>query len=219
MPLITFVLLELATSISIWKTDPMGQDFIHNEAMSRFAELFDRANEAKVREPAAVTLATADIEGRPSARVVLLRRFDHRGFVFFTNSRSRKGRELAVNPQAALCFYWDSLGEQVRVEGATEKVDDDESDDYWIHRPRESRLGAWASRQSERLIDRAEFDSQIATLEAKYSNQEIPRPPHWYGYRVVARRIEFWQEGAHRRHTRTVYQNAASGWEKFSLYP
>ena len=197
----------------------MVQDSFYKIALKRFEELFMRANDSTNREPAAVTLATADSDGRPSARIVLLRGFDERGFVFFTNSNSRKGQELTVNPQAALCFYWDSLGEQVRVEGSTETVDASESDNYWFQRPRESRLGAWASQQSERLKDRAAFESEIASLATKYADQEIPRPPHWHGYRLVPRRIEFWQEGAHRLHTRTVFQNTALGWEKFFLYP
>ena len=197
----------------------MGQDFNYSEAIERFGELFRRAAEGPNQEPAAVTLATADADGHPSARVVLLRRFDERGFVFFTNSRSRKGHDLEVNPQAALCFYWDFLGEQIRIEGKSEQVADEESDDYWLHRPRESRIGAWASRQSERLDNRIALEAEIELIKQKYSNQEVPRPPHWYGYRVVPKRIEFWQEGAYRVHTRTIYQYSADGWEKFSLYP
>ena len=197
----------------------MGQDAIYTEAIERFGELFRRAADGPNHEPAAVTLATSDADGHPSARIVLLRRFDERGFVFFTNSRSRKGQELESNPQAALCFYWDFLGEQIRIEGKSEQVADEESDDYWLHRPRESRIGAWASQQSERLNDRNTLDSEIELITEKYSNQEVPRPPHWYGYRVVPNRIEFWQEGAHRVHTRTVYQHTEAGWEKFSVYP
>jgi pyridoxamine-phosphate oxidase len=182
----------------------MEQDPIYKEAIVCFQEIFARVEEGPVEEPAAVTLATADLDGRPSSRVVLLRGLDNRGFVFFTNSLSRKGRQLEANPQAALSFYWDFLGQQVRIEGNTEKVDDKESDNYWIHRPRDSRIGAWASRQSERLVDRAELDSRIEKYKETYVNQDVPRPPHWYGYRVVPRRIEFWQEGANRLHTRTI---------------
>ena len=197
----------------------MEQDLIYKEAIIRFQELFARVAEGSVAEPAAVTLATADLNGRPSSRVVLLRGLDDRGFVFFTNSLSRKGRQLEANPQAALSFYWDFLGQQVRIEGDTEKVDDKESDNYWALRPRESRIGAWASRQSERLADRAELDSRIEKYTENYVNQEVPRPPHWYGYRVVPRRIEFWQEGASRLHTRTIYEEESTGWEKFLIYP
>ena len=197
----------------------MEQDPIYKEAIDCFQEMFARVAEGPVEEPAAVTLATADLDGRPSSRVVLLRGLDNRGFVFFTNSLSRKGRQLEANPQAALSFYWDFLGQQVRIEGNTEKVDDKESDNYWIHRPRDSRIGAWASRQSERLVDRAELDSRIEKYKETYVNQEVPRPPHWYGYRVVPRRIEFWQEGANRLHTRTIYEEASGGWEKFLIYP
>ena len=197
----------------------MEQDLIYKEAIVRFQELFARVEEGPVEEPAAVTLATADLDGRPSSRVVLLRGLDDRGFVFFNNSLSRKGRQLEANPQAALSFYWDFLGQQVRIEGNTEKVDDKESDNYWTLRPRDSRIGAWASRQSERLVDRAELDSRIEKYKETYVNQDVPRPPHWYGYRVVPRRIEFWQEGANRLHTRTIYEEASEGWEKFLIYP
>jgi len=197
----------------------MEQDLIYKEAIVRFQELFARVAEGPVAEPAAVTLATADLDGRPSSRVVLLRGSDDRGFVFFTNSLSRKGRQLEANPQAALSFYWDFLGQQVRIEGDTEKVDDKESDNYWVLRPRESRIGAWASRQSERLADRADLDSRIEKYKENYVTQEVPRPPHWYGYRVVPRRIEFWQEGANRLHTRTIYEEDSAGWEKFLIYP
>ncbi len=205
----------------LWKLPlcVMEQDSIYEEAMVRFQELFNRVAEGPVREPAAVTLATADVHGRPSARVVLLRGLDARGFVFFTNSRSRKGRQIADNPQAALCFYWEFLGEQVRIEGCVKKVDDEESDNYWNLRPRESRIGAWASFQSERLSDRSELDLNIAKFNEKYIDQEVPRPPHWYGYRITPQRIEFWKEGANRLHTRTVYEADSAEWNKFSIYP
>jgi pyridoxamine 5'-phosphate oxidase len=197
----------------------MEQDVIYQAAVTRFKELFARATEGPLREPAAMTLATVDADGRPSLRVVLLRGMDERGFVFFTNSLSAKGQQLAANPQAALCFHWDFLGEQVRVEGHTKKVDEEESDNYWELRSRESRLGAWASQQSQLLADRRELESRVEEFEEKFANQDVPRPPHWYGYRVVPERIEFWQEGANRLHARTIYEEAQTGWKIFSIYP
>ena len=197
----------------------MEQDVIYQAAVTRFKELFARATEGPLREPAAMTLATVDADGRPSLRVVLLRGMDERGFVFFTNSLSAKGQQLAANPQAALCFHWDFLGEQVRVEGHTKKVDEEESDNYWELRSRESRLGAWASQQSQLLADRRELESRVEEFEEKFANQDVPRPPHWYGYRVVPERIEFWQEGANRLHARTIYEGEQTGWKRFSIYP
>ena len=197
----------------------MEQDVIYQAAVTRFKELFARATEGPLREPAAMALATVDADGRPSLRVVLLRGMDERGFVFFTNSLSAKGQQLAANPQAALCFHWDFLGEQVRVEGHTKKVDEEESDNYWELRSRESRLGAWASQQSQLLADRRELESRVEEFEEKFANQDVPRPPHWYGYRVVPERIEFWQEGANRLHARTIYEEAQTGWKIFSIYP
>ncbi len=197
----------------------MEQDVIYQAAVMRFKELFARATEGPLREPAAMALATVDADGRPSLRVVLLRGMDERGFVFFTNSLSAKGQQLAANPQAALCFHWDFLGEQVRVEGHTKKVDEEESDNYWELRSRESRLGAWASQQSQLLADRRELESRVEEFEEKFANQDVPRPPHWYGYRVVPERIEFWQEGANRLHARTIYEEAQTGWKIFSIYP
>jgi pyridoxamine 5'-phosphate oxidase len=197
----------------------MEQDVIYQAAVTRFKELFARATEGPLREPAAMTLATVDADGRPSLRVVLLRGMDERGFVFFTNSISAKGQQLAANPQAALCFHWDFLGEQVRVEGHTKKVDEEESDNYWELRSRESRLGAWASQQSQLLADRRELESRVEEFEKKFANQDVPRPPHWYGYRVGPERIEFWQEGTNRLHARTIYEEAQTGWKRFSIYP
>ena len=197
----------------------MEADANYSEAIVRFQDLFSRASEGGMREPAAMSLATVDQDGGPSIRIVLLRKIDERGFVFFTNSQSRKGQQLATNPQAALCFHYDSLGEQVRVEGNTEKIDDSESDVYWTSRPRESRIGAWASQQSELLANRDELEARIKKYEEKFANQDVPRPPHWYGYRLVPRRIEFWKEGAYRLHQRTIYERGEAGWNRFELYP
>jgi len=197
----------------------MEPDVIYQEAVNRFKELFARVAEGPLREPAAMTLVTADAAGQPSARVVLLRGVDEEGFVFFTNALSRKGHQLATNPQVALGFYWEFLGEQVEVEGLAEKVEDEESDTYWASRSRESRLGAWASQQSQPLDDRQELESRIEKYREQFAHQDVPRPDHWYGYRVVPQRIEFWLEGEHRLHTRTVYEKEHAGWRKILLYP
>lgn len=197
----------------------MESDPTYQEAISRFVENFDRASKSSLREAAAAALATVDAEGRPSARMVLLRGVDQRGFVFFTNSRSSKGEQLATNPQAALCFHWDPLGEQVRVEGPAEQVSDEESDSYWEERPRDSQISAWASLQSQLLADRSQLEARLRKFEQEFADREIPRPGHWYGYRVVPRRIEFWQEGKSRLHQRTLYEQGAAGWVRSALYP
>jgi len=171
-------------------------------------------------DPTAVTLATADARGRPSARVVLLKGVDAGGFVFYTNRESQKGRELAENPFAGLCFLWPALGEQVRVEGAVEVVPDAESDAYFASRPRESQLGAWASDQSRPLESRDALLARLRALESRYADAVVPRPAHWGGYRIVPSRIEFWKEGAFRIHDRDVYRrDAGAGWRLEKLYP
>ena len=173
-------------------------------------------------EPTAMTLATATPDGRVSARVVLLKACDARGFVFYTNTSSAKGRQLAANPQAALCFHWKHLrdGVQVRIEGAVERVSDAEADAYFATRPRGSQLGAWASLQSETLPAREAFEHRLAAHDAQYAGVEVPRPPHWSGYRLVPDRIEFWYGAAYRLHDRHLHERAADGrWSERLLYP
>jgi pyridoxamine 5'-phosphate oxidase len=172
-----------------------------------------------MREPLAMALATANPRGRPSVRTVLLREFDERGFVFYTNSTSRKGQDLLANPQAALCYYWDSIAEQFRAEGRVERVSPEENDEYWRGRSRERQLGAWASNQSERL-DSPEFLMQrYAEFEEKFAGREVPRPEHWFGYRIVPDLIEFWSNRAARLHERIVYGRQADGWSRYLLFP
>lgn len=178
--------------------------------------------EAKKKEPSdaeAMTLATADAKGRPSARMVLLKEAGPDGFVFYTNMESRKSRDLAENPQAALCFHWKSLSRQVRVEGRAEQVPAPLVDAYFKTRHILSRLGAWASRQSEPLDSRAALESRVAALERQYEGRDIPRPPHWGGWRVVPERIEFWQEGEGRLHDRFLFTRAKDGWDLTRLNP
>lgn len=188
-----------------------------------FARWFDEARDGGVREPNAMTLATADAGGRPSARVVLLKGLDARGFTFYTNYQSRKGEDLAANPHAALVFWWEAMERQVRVEGAVERVAAKVSDAYFASRPRGSRLGAWASEQSRVVAGRAELEARLEEVEEKYDDGHIPRPPHWGGYRVLPDRFEFWQGRPNRLHDRLEYVpadgSAGEGWTVRRLAP
>jgi pyridoxamine 5'-phosphate oxidase len=175
--------------------------------------------EARVPEPTAFALATADAEGRPSARMLLLKGFDPDGFVFYTNLESRKGRELEENPRAALCFFWQPLELQVRIEGDVTRVSDAEADAYYASRPRGSRIGAWASEQSRPLGSYEALVERVREYEARFGEGEIPRPPHWSGYRLDPVRIEFWQGRASRLHERERFDRAGDGWTVRNLYP
>ena len=197
---------------------------LYTEALSTFAELFEEAKAAGGElEPNAMTVATATPDGWPSARTVLLKSFDARGFVFYTHLHSRKGRELETNPRAALLFLWRSLQEagiQVRIEGRVEVVGDDEADAYFASRARLSQIGAWASAQSETLDSREDFEDRIAQVEKEFEGREVPRPDGWSGYRVVPEVIEFWYGAEFRLHERWRYECDASGeWDKRMLYP
>lgn len=189
------------------------------EPFGLFNDWFDSARRSEPADPNAMSLATAGTDGRPSVRMVLLKGVDDRGFVFYTNRESRKGRELAANPHAALCLHWKSLGRQVRIEGRVQPVGDDEADAYYASRGRGSRLGAWASQQSRRLESRSALAARVREFDEKYHDSDIPRPPHWGGYRVVPERIEFWHEGQDRLHTRIVYTRNGENWERKMLYP
>lgn len=175
------------------------------DPMQRFAELFAQARLNPCHDATGMTLSTVGADGRPSARVVLLKGADGGGFVFYTNSRSRKGRELAGNPHVALTLWWPHIGWQVRVEGAAALVSDEEADAYFATRPRGSQLGAWASEQSETLRSRAELEERLAALTAKYEGKTVPRPPHWTGYRVTPTVIELWKNREDRLHEREQY--------------
>lgn len=190
----------------------------HNP-FQHFADWFAAAERSEPRDANAMTLATVAADGTPSARIVLLKGYDPQGFVFYTNTQSRKGGELAANPRAALLFYWKSLGRQIRIEGIAEPVTTAEADAYFATRPRLARLGAWASDQSRVLPARGELESRLAALEQRYPGEDIPRPPHWSGYRVVPARFEFWQEAPFRLHDRTIYERAGAGWATCKLYP
>lgn len=196
-------------------------DVLHAEALARFAGLLDEARSAGDPEPTAMSLATQDADGRLSVRVVLLKAFDERGFVFYTNTLSRKGRALAAHPSAALLFHWKGLRQQVqvRIEGAVQPVAADEADAYFASRPRGSQIGAWASLQSQPLPDRTTFDARFEQFEQEFEGGDVPRPPHWSGYRVVPDAIEFWYGQGFRLHERHAYRLVDGAWQTGLLYP
>ncbi len=189
------------------------------DPIAQFRHWYADAGRAQLLEPNAMTLATADAAGRPSARVVLLKNIDDRGLVFFTDYRSRKARELAVNPRAALAFLWKELERQVRVAGSVETITRDESAAYFGTRPRGSRLGAWASEQSAVLPDRSVLEREVARLDAQFPDDGIPLPPHWGGYRVVPDEYEFWQGRESRLHDRFRYTRSGDRWRIERLSP
>ena len=186
-----------------------------------FEDWMAEAVQEEVNNPNAMCLATVDENSRPSARMVLLKDHDERGFVFYTNEESRKGHDLSVNQHVALCFYWKSLNKQVRVEGTISYVSDEEADAYFQSRHPNSRIGAWASLQSRPLAHRDEFDTRLAEYQAKFKDETtIPRPSHWRGFRVEPTHIEFWIEELHRLHRRCVYTPDNKGyWNRQMLYP
>lgn len=184
-----------------------------------FDEWFAEARASEPNDPEAMTLATATSDGRPSARIVLLKGHGPEGFVFYTNQRSRKGEELNTNPHAALLFHWKSLRRQVRIEGAVTIVSCEEADAYFASRSRDSQLGAWASNQSWTLPSRAEFEGKYEAMRAKFEGVDVPRPPHWGGYRVTPDTIEFWSDRPHRLHERRLFTRRPDGWTEGLLYP
>jgi pyridoxamine 5'-phosphate oxidase len=198
-------------------------DFDHPplDPVCTFQDWFVTARErCGLPNPNAMTLATIDPDGRPSARIVLLKGFDQRGVVFYTNHRSRKGRALEANPRVALVFHWDPLERQVRFEGPVERIDDAESDAYFASRPRASRISAWASEQSQPVDDRRTLEALVEAAEQRFAGGDVPRPPHWGGYRVGLERIEFWQGRRDRTHDRVVYTaDGAGGWTIRRLSP
>jgi pyridoxamine 5'-phosphate oxidase len=189
------------------------------EPLDRFLELYARVQKAYPKDPNTAVLATVDDEGRPSARAVLIKDVDERGFVFYTNLESRKGRELRKRPVAALCFYWPLLEEQVRAEGAVEQVSDAEAEVYFATRPRGSQIGAWASAQSRPLGSREELERRFSEVEHQFENRPVPRPPFWSGFRLVPNQIEFWKSQPNRLHERVVYQRSGESWTATLVYP
>ncbi len=190
-----------------------------DDPVATFDGWFGEARSAGVPLAEAMTLATATPDGAPSARVVLMKGHDANGFVWFTDSRSRKGAELAANPRAALVFDWRALGRQVRAEGAVTQIGDDATRAYYRTRPLGSRIGAWASHQSAVIGSRAELEAQVAAIEERFAGVDPPLPPHWTGYRLAPHRYEFWTHDSARLHDRVVYRRAASGWARELLSP
>ena len=184
-----------------------------------FDEWFAEAREAESNDPEAMALATADAAGNPSVRMVLMKGHGREGFVFYTNDESEKGRQLKENPSAALLFHWKSLRRQVRIEGAVARVGNEEADAYFASRSRDSQLGAWASDQSRPLESRAIFEARYEQMKRKFDGQQVPRPPHWGGYRVIPHRIEFWSDRPHRLHERRLFTLADGSWSEGLLYP
>ncbi len=190
-------------------TDPFDQ----------FGLWLAEAETTEPNDPNAMTLATVSAAGKPGARIVLLKGWDRDGFVFYTNTASRKGDDIAANPSVSLLFHWKSLRRQIRIEGLAAPVSPAEADAYYATRPRISRLGAWASDQSRPLPDRAILAERVAALETKYPGDDIPRPPHWSGYRVTPARFEFWQDMPFRLHDRTIFTPDGQLWRQAQLFP
>jgi pyridoxamine 5'-phosphate oxidase len=197
----------------------LDENDVELDPFAQFSKWLDEAIKAQLREPTAMTLATVDADGTPSARITLLKGVDSNGFVFFTNYDSRKGRAIAVNPRVALCFWWAELERQVRIEGLATKVSQEESTRYFATRPRASQLGAWASPQSSPVRDRAELEKRLGDVKAHYGDGPIERPPHWGGYRVAPTRFEFWHGRPSRLHDRIAYVPHGPVWRTERLGP
>jgi pyridoxamine 5'-phosphate oxidase len=187
--------------------------------MGLFQSWIADARGSEINDPEAMALATVDADGLPDVRMVLMKGFDPRGIVFYTNSHSAKGSELAAMPKAAVLFHWKSLRRQIRIRGPVSNVSAAEADAYFASRARASRIGAWASDQSKPLDSRATLEKAAAVYDAKYPGDDVPRPPHWTGYRITPVSFEFWQDGAHRLHDRIVFTRSGNGWDKQRLYP
>jgi pyridoxamine 5'-phosphate oxidase len=198
---------------------PFDEDSAEDDPIAQFKKWFDESVRVEQPDPEAMTLSTVSAEGEVSARVVLLRGLDERGFVFFTNYESRKSRDLTVNPRAALTFYWGALNRQVRIEGVVEKVLRRESEEYFQARPHGSQLGAWASPQSQEIAGRTSLDRMFAEVEQRFKGQPIPCPPFWGGFRLKPLKIEFWQGRENRLHDRILYISDNDGWRISRLAP
>jgi len=208
-------LAELRRDYSL---EELSESSVAEDPFVQFGNWLEEYLNSAPLEPNAFVLSTADLDGRPASRVVLLKAFDARGFVFFTNYESKKARDLDANPNAALNFFWAELERQVQIAGVVEKTSAEESEAYFSSRPAASKLGAWASKQSDVLSDRKELEARVDEIKARFDD-DIPRPPFWGGYRVIPTRFEFWQGRPSRLHDRICYEKAESGWKIFRLYP
>jgi len=197
----------------------LNESSINKNPFIQFANWYKSIINSKLKEPTAMTLSTADVNGNPSARIVLLKEFDDRGFVFYTNYESRKGKDLKENPKAALNFFWDEPARQIRIEGKIEKVSKEASKKYFSTRPRESRIGAWVSAQSSVIPNRKFLENKFDELEKKFNDEEIPLPEFWGGYRVIPNYFEFWQGRENRLHDRICYKKENDEWKIFRLAP
>lgn len=202
-----------------YSREELSKRRVSPDPFAQFGHWMDEAIAAELPEPTAMSLSTVDADGRPSSRMVLLKGFGSGGFVFFTNYNSRKGRQLAENPFAAINFFWPELERQVNISGRTLKVSSEESDEYFRTRPFTSRVGAWASNQSERIDSKMVVMARAAKLILRYATGHVPRPPHWGGYRLVPDRFEFWQGRPSRLHDRICYEQIGDAWEIFRLAP
>lgn len=210
---------NLADIRNEYSSRALSEEKIDSDPFAQFGIWMDEALESQANEPTAMTLSTVAGDGRPSSRVVLLKGYDRDGFVFFTNYNSRKGRELGGNPHAALNFFWPELERQVNISGRTSKVSAEESDEYFKSRPFTNRVGAWASNQSEKIESRMTIMAKAAKLLVKYASGNVPRPPHWGGFRLVPDRFEFWQGRESRLHDRICYERSGNDWGIVRLSP
>ena len=201
------------------RRDELNETLINKNPFIQFTKWYRSIVNSNLKEPTAMTLSTADVNGNPSARIVLLKEFDDRGFVFYTNYESRKGKDLKDNPKAALNFYWDELARQIRIEGIIEKISIEASKKYFSTRPRESRIGAWVSAQSSAIPNRIFLENKFDELEKKFNNEEIPLPDFWGGYRLIPNYFEFWQGRENRLHDRICYKKENDEWKIFRLAP
>ena len=192
---------------------------LNEDPINLFAKWYEEAKKTEVNDPNAMNLATISKDNKPSSRIVLIKSFSVKGFIFYTNTLSKKGNSLENNKYAALNFHWKSLLKQIRIEGEVSKVNDNEADEYFNSRSIDSRIGAWASSQSDYLKNRSELLKKVEIIKEKFTNKSIVRPPHWTGYIVIPSLIEFWQNMPHRLHDRVEYRKTESGWEARNLYP
>lgn len=211
---------QAVISDTVDRMDILHVNFVKTHPFDLFAQWLEKARESEINDPEAVALATADDNGMPAVRMVLMKELDALGFCFYTNMESNKGRDLVANPQAALCFHWKSLGRQVRVQGRVQQLPPERADAYFATRHPQSRLGAWASQQSRPLASRADLEARLHDAQEQYGENNIPRPPYWGGYRIVPKMIEFWQAGEFRLHDRFVFTPDATGvWTAQRLNP